>query len=185
MRRMDRYNEEENANKLSRSDKNKELYQNIGRNTKAADVETKFAELAKTHSEDETTKDNGGSLGFINKDTLSESYDELVKAAYKLKDGAYSTKVITTELGYHVILRLETKEKAPLDEIKDTIVEALGAKYLEENQDANVKALQELRKEYNMEITDDELQEKYASYIQNQLNYYAQSGEENSTEETK
>ena len=177
--------DEEKATKETEAKAKIESIINELKNTKDADIQNKFAELAKTHSEDETTKENGGSLGFINKDTLSESYDELVKAAYKLKDGAYSTKVITTELGYHVILRLETKEKAALDEIKDTIIETLGAKYLEENQEANVKALQELRKEYNMEITDDELQEKYASYIQNQLNYYAQSGEENSTEKTK
>ena len=149
-------------------------------NTKAADVATKFAELAKTHSEDETTKENGGSLGFINKDTLDESYTELVEAAYKLKDGKYSTKVITTELGYHVVLRVETKAKAKPDEIKDTIVEKLAATYLEENPEANVKALQEMRKENDVKITDSELQEKYAEYIQNQLNYYEE--QKNSTE---
>ena len=98
-----------------------------------------------------------------------------------LIDGKYSTKVITTELGYHVVLRVESKAKAKLDEIKDTIVEKLAAKYLEENPEANVKALQEMRKDNDVKITDSELQEKYAEYIQNQLNYYDQ--EKNSTEE--
>ena len=46
MRRMDRYNEEENANKLSRSDKNKELYQNIGRNTRF----TSFSDVANANA---------------------------------------------------------------------------------------------------------------------------------------
>ena len=46
MRRMDRYNEEENANKLSRSDKNKELYQNIGRNTRY----TSFSDVANANA---------------------------------------------------------------------------------------------------------------------------------------
>lgn len=146
-------------------------------NTKAGDVEKKFAELAKSHSDDATTKDNGGSLGFINKDTLGSTYDELVTAAYKLKNGKYSTKVITTELGYHVVLRLESKEKAKLDEIKDTIIDTLAKEYLNENKVASVKALQEMRKNYDVKIVDSELQEKYSTYIQNQLNYYEQAEE--------
>ena len=142
--------------------------------TDSKDVATKFAELAKEHSQDESTKENGGSLGFINTDTLGEKYDELVKEAYKLKDGKYTTKVITTELGYHVVLRVESKEKAKLDEIKDTIIEKLAEKYLTENPVANVKALQEMRKEMDVTIVDSDLQERYANYIQNQLNYYTQ-----------
>ena len=147
------------------------------------DVADKFAELAKEQSMDETTKENGGSLGFINKDTLSSEYDELVTAAYKLKDGKYSTSVITTELGYHVVLRTETKEKAKLEDVKEKIVEALSAEYLTENQVASVKALQELRKDYDFEIVDTELKSQYATYIQNLLTYYQQS-ENQSTEGT-
>ena len=131
----------------------------------------KFAELAAEHSMDETTKENGGSLGFINKDTLSSEYAELVDAAYKLKDGKYSTKVITTEIGYHVVLRSETKEKAALNDVKEDIVEELAATYLSKNTVAAVKALQEIRKDYELEIVDSELKSQYAAFIQNQLNY--------------
>ena len=142
------------------------------KNTKKDELATKFAELAKENSEDKSTSSNGGSLGFINKDTLSDEYKELVDAAYKLSDGEYSTKVITTELGYHIILRTETKEKASLEDVKDNILETLGAKYIEENPVVNVKALQELRKEYGVEIIDTDIQSKYAESIQSQLNYY-------------
>ena len=140
--------------------------------TKSGEVADKFAELAAEHSQDESTKDNGGSLGFINKDTLSSAYDELVTAAYKLKDGEYSTSVITTEIGYHVVLRQETKEKASLEDVKDSIVDKLAEKYIEENPVVQVKALQELRKDYDLEIVDTDLQSKYAAYIQNQISYY-------------
>ena len=98
--------------------------------TDKGEVAEKFAELAKEQSMDEGTKENGGSLGFINKDTLSSEYDELVTAAYNLKDGKFSTKVITTELGYHVVLRTETKEKASLEDVKEDIVSDLAADYL-------------------------------------------------------
>lgn len=139
--------------------------------TDKKEIVEKFAELAKEKSMDESTKDNGGSLGFINKNTLSSEYDELVTAAYNLKDGKYSTKVITTELGYHVVLRTETKEKAALNDVKEDIVEELAATYLSKNTVAAVKALQEIRKDYDLEIVDSELKSQYAAYIQNQLNY--------------
>lgn len=140
--------------------------------TKKENIADKFVELAKEHSKDDSTKDNGGSLGFINKDTLSSSYDELVKAAYKLKDGEYTTSVITTELGYHVVLRNETKEKASLEDVKDSIIEDLAAKYLEENPVAQVKGLQAIRDEYEMEIQDTDIKAKYAELIQSQITYY-------------
>lgn len=151
--------------------------------TDEKDLTDKFVELAKEQSQDETTKDNGGSLGFINKTTLSDEYDELVDAAYKLKDGEYSSKVITTELGYHIILRTESKEKASLDEVKDQILEELGAEYLSKNQVAAVEALREIRKEYDFEIVDSELKSQYATYIQNELAYYQQLQEQSSTTE--
>lgn len=46
MRRMDRYNEVENTNKLSRSDKNKDLYQNIENNTRY----TNFTDVANANA---------------------------------------------------------------------------------------------------------------------------------------
>lgn len=139
--------------------------------TDKKEIAEKFAELAKEQSMDESTKENGGSLGFINKDTLSSEYDELVTAAYNLKDGKYSTKVITTELGYHVVLRTETKEKASLEDVKEDITETLASEYLAENSVAAVKALQEIRKDYELEIVDSELKSQYAAYMQSLLNY--------------
>ncbi len=150
--------------------------------TAKGEVADKFAELAKAQSMDEGTKNNGGSLGFINKNTLSKEYDELVTAAYNLKDGKYSTKVVTTELGYHVILRTETKEKASLEDVKEDIIEELAADYLEENTVAQIKALQEIRKDYELEIVDSELKSQYAAYMQNLLNYYIE--QDNSTDST-
>ena len=149
------------------------------KNTKKSDIADKFAELASEYSEDTARKDKGGSLGFINKDTLTSEYKELVDEAYKLKDGEYTTKLVTTELGYHVIYRAETKEKASLEDVKDTILDTLADKYIEENPVANVKALQELRKEYDVEIVDSDIQTEYAKDIQNQLNYYQQQANQN------
>ena len=137
--------------------------------TKKADMSTKFAELAKELSEDDATKEKGGALGKINKTTLDSKYDELVEAAYSIKDGDYSTKVITTELGYHVIYRTKSHEKASLEDSEESIIKTLANKLLSDDPSIIVNSLTHYRKELGMEIQDDELQTQYAYYIQNQL----------------
>lgn len=132
-------------------------------------VKETFTNLAKEYSEDTSTKEDGGSLGYINNGTLSSSYDEIVKTALKLKDGEYSTEVITTELGYHVIFREASKEKASFEEVQDTIRETLATDLMGEDTTIGVKALQDLRKSYGMDIVDSEIQSQYAAYIQNAL----------------
>ena len=74
------------------------------------DIEEVFASLVEEYSEDESTIDDGGALGRINYGTLGDRY-ELVSAAAELEVGEYSTEVITTELGYHVILKLTNMTK--------------------------------------------------------------------------
>ncbi len=128
-----------------------------------------FNNLAKEYSEDSSTKEDGGSLGYINDGTLSSSYDEIIKNAFQLKDGEFSTEVITTELGYHVIFREASKEKASFEDVKDTILEKLANELLNKDATLSIKAMQELRKEYGMDIIDSEIQNQYAKYIQNSL----------------
>ena len=139
---------------------------------KAADqskiVET-FSELAKEYSNDDSSKDDGGNLGFINTDTLGSNYDKLVEEAYKLKDGEYSSNIVETELGYHLVYRTETKEKADLESVRDKILDSLVSDYLRENQEAYIKSMQAVRKEYGMDIIDDDLSTNYTNYIQNSL----------------
>lgn len=132
-------------------------------------VKETFTNLAKEYSEDASTKEDGGSLGYINNGTLSSSYDEIVKKAFELKDGEYSSEVITTELGYHVIFREASKEKASFEDVKDTIIETLSQNLMSEDTTIHAKALQALRKEYGMDIVDSEIQKQYATYMQNAL----------------
>ena len=141
-----------------------------------------FKQLAKEYSEDEATKDNGGSLGAINTDTLSSSYDELLEAARKLEDGKYSTELITTELGYHVIYKESTAEKPALEEVKDDILEKLGQEKIDDDATINITAMEELRKKYGMEIQDSDLKEKYSNYIANSIAAARESGQETTAE---
>lgn len=173
--------DEEKANAEAEAKEKVEAIISELKKTDKNEVADKFAELAAEKSMDETTKENGGSLGFINKDTLSSEYAELVDAAYKLKDGKYSTKVITTEIGYHVIYRSETKEKAALEDVKEDILTTLAAEYLSENSIAAIRGLQAVRDEYKFEIVDSELKTQYAEYIQSALNYYQEQDNQSTT----
>lgn len=131
------------------------------------DIEETFAELAKEYSEDEATKNDGGAIGKINYGSFDDKYDELISAAVDLKVGSYSTKVITTELGYHVILKTAQDEKKSLEELKDEIITILGEEYSEENYTSiGFNSLQHYRKEYGMDIVDDELAKQYSNYVQ-------------------
>ncbi len=172
--------------KKAKEDEAKKKAEDIIKELKKSDskkIKDTFKQLAEKNSEDEATKGNGGSLGYINKDTLDSSYKELVDAAYKLKDGEYSKSVITTELGYHIIYREASKEKAKLKDVKDSIVEKLATEYKTKNPVAAVKALQEIRKKYDMEIVDSELKTQYAKYIQNQLAQAQQQAQQQSQQQ--
>ena len=104
---------------------------------------------------------------------LEEAYKNEMK---NLKDGEYSTSVITTELGYHVILKTKSYEKDTLENLKESILKTLADKYIKDNSSSvGLNALQHYRKEYGMEIQDDEIKKQYSNYIQNALASIASS----------
>ncbi len=82
-----------------------------------------FADLAKEHSQDPGSKDEGGELGFFARGKMVKEFDE---AVFELKDGERSTPVKTYH-GYHIIERLEYKEgrevdfEETADEVKEMI----------------------------------------------------------------
>lgn len=129
-----------------------------------------FKKLVKEYSEDEATKEKDGNLGYINYGDLDDAYDELLDAAYKLKDGKYSTEVITTELGYHVIFRNASKEKDKLEDIKDDIIETLANEKLSTDTTLSLTAMKYYRKLYNLKIVDSELDRQYGIYLNNLAN---------------
>ena len=144
----------------------------------AEDVSKTFKELAKKNSDDEATNENGGDLGYINTDTLSSDYDGFADAAYKLNDGEYTKEPVKTSIGYHIILRVKSKEKAKLEDVKDKIIETLSNELISNDATTSINALQDIRKKYDMEIKDSELNKQYSNYIQNAL---SQALEQNSS----
>lgn len=139
------------------------------------DIESVFASLAEEYSEDDDTKDDGGNLGEINIGDLDSNYDELIRAASELEDGEYSTEVITTELGYHVILKTATGEKASYDDSLEDMKDAITQDKLSEDQSLMVDAIRYYRDLYELDIVDSEMDSQYSIYMNNLINTYSSS----------
>ncbi len=93
-----------------------------------------FSTLAKESSMDESSKDNGGDLGWFEKrDMLEIIYDEVSK----LKKGEFTKSPIQTQFGWHVIKLNDTRE-APLpsfDEKKTELKTTLQKRKLKQHLD--------------------------------------------------
>lgn len=123
----------------------------------------KFEDLAKEYSSDEATKENGGSLGFINKGAYGSS--EFDNEAFSLNIGAYSNVPVKTNEGYEIILVNSEKDKKKLEEVKDDIIATIAKEEISKNSSIQIDALIELRKEYGTDIIDDEINVNYNKYM--------------------
>ncbi len=133
---------------------------------KKLDAGEDFATLAKENSDDSSNASKGGDLGYFNTGAMVEEFE---KAAYQLKLNEYTKEPVKTKFGYHIILKTGEKEKASLEDSKETIISKLSAEKIENDKALSINALVELRKSYGMKIEDSELKSQYEKYISNQL----------------
>lgn len=125
-----------------------------------------FDDLAKEYSDDTSNKDKGGDLGYFNTGDMLEEFE---KAAFDLKKGKYTTTPVKTKYGYHIILKTDEKEKPSLEDKKEEIINTLVSEAKSNDTALSINALVELRKEYGMNIEDDEMSKLYSTYISNSL----------------
>lgn len=125
-----------------------------------------FDDLAKEYSDDTSNKDKGGDLGYFNTGDMLEEFE---KAAFALKKGKYTTTPVKTKYGYHIILKTDEKEKPSLEDKKEEIINTLVSEAKSNDTALSINALVELRKEYSMNIEDDEMSKLYSTYISNSL----------------
>ncbi|CAH0526595.1 peptidylprolyl isomerase [Vibrio hippocampi] len=83
-----------------------------------------FAALAKEKSEDIGSSEEGGSLGWIERDVMDPAFEE---AAFALKNVGDHTGLVKSDFGYHIIQldQVKASETKPLAEVKDEIVAEL------------------------------------------------------------
>ena len=82
-----------------------------------------FSQLAKEYSEDTSTKNEGGDLGYFSKGQMIKSFEE---AAFNMEKGQISDLIKTT-YGYHIIKVEDIKEERlkDLNEVRDQISDKL------------------------------------------------------------
>lgn len=122
-----------------------------------------FSELAKEYSTDESSKENGGDLGYFNTGDMVEEFEQ---AAYALDVNEYTTEPVKTTYGYHIIMKTGQKEKPSYEKSKDTIVEKLVEEKKNNDSTISVKAMIALREKYNIKIKDKTIKSDYNSYIE-------------------
>lgn len=153
------------SNGRSEEEAEKEAKEIIKRLDKGED----FSEIAKEKSDDPGSKDNGGDLGYFGK---GETVKEFEDAAYALNVDEYTKEPVKTSYGYHIILKTGQKDKAELKDVKDTIIDKIVEKKINEDKLIAVTALEKIRKDYGLKINDSILKREYKEYIQEQKDYY-------------
>lgn len=103
-------------------------------------------------------------LGFQGQSSSLES--AYIDALVAMEDGTYSTEPVKTSYGYHIIHKIKT---STMEDLRETIIETLSEDLLEEDPYISYKAFDELRKDKNLEIYDENLKKQYEEYI-NELN---------------
>ena len=113
--------------------------------TKAADIlkEVKggkdFAALAKEHSQDPGSAQNGGDLGFFQQGQMVGPFNDV---AFALAPGAVSD-LVETDFGFHIIKVAEKQapRTVPLDEVRPQLEQYLERQNREQQTDAFVNGL--------------------------------------------
>jgi foldase protein PrsA len=124
-----------------------------------------FDKLAKEYSDDTSTASKGGDLGWISTD--EDFVQEFLDAAFKLEKGKYSSSPVKTTHGYHIIYKTDEKDKPEYDDVKQDIIDKLVEEKLDEDSSLYYDTLEEIRKDYDMDIVDSELAKLYKEYMKN------------------
>ena len=99
-----------------------------------------------------------------------KSYNANLESAYmeamqKLENNSYSKEPVKTSYGYHVIYRIDQKEKPALDDVKEEIIDSLVSEKKSEDKNISYVALDKMREESGLKFSDTVLEKKYNTYM--------------------
>ncbi len=152
----------DNASNTEAKEKAEKILNDIKEDIKKGTSATEAFEKYKDNSE-VTFQD----LDYFNKGDMVEEFE---KAAFALKKGGYTDSPVKTTYGYHLIVKLDEKEKDSLENLNDSIKETLAEKLIEDDVTTEVNAMVELRKKHGANFQDSKLEEQYNRYINSLLN---------------
>ncbi len=96
--------------------------------------------------------------------SLESTYLEECK---NLKVGSYSKTPVLTSYGYHIVYKIDQKDKPKLDDVKDDVIEVLAGEKKSADTNLYYKSLVHMREEANLEFVDTKLADEYKTYISN------------------
>jgi len=99
--------------------------------------------------------------------SLEQAYLDEMK---NLEVGKYSTKPVETSYGYHIVYKIEQKEKPSKEEVNDTMLDELYQQKYAENTNLYNETLFKIREEKKLKFEDSLLEEKYKNYKEVTLN---------------
>ena len=99
-----------------------------------------------------------------------KSYNANLESAYmeamqKLENNSYSKEPVKTSYGYHVIYRIDQKEKPALEDVKEEIIDSLVSEKKSEDKNISYVALDKMREESGLKFSDIVLEKKYNTYM--------------------
>ena len=129
-------------------------------------------------------------IGKLNKgtswdDVVSEYSDKIIKeelgymafnadleSAYlkeckNLKVGSYSKTPVLTSYGYHIVYKIDQKDKPELDDVKDDIKDILAEKKKTDDKNLYNKSLINMREEAGLSFVDTKFEDEYKKYVKN------------------
>lgn len=121
-----------------------------------------FAELAQKYSVDNTTASTGGKKAAF--DSTDKNVDSTFKdAAYKLKDGEFTTTPVKTTSGYEVIQMIKHPAKGTFKASKAALTAVLYQKW-ESSTTVMKNVISQVLKDENVKIKDKDLQSALNAY---------------------
>lgn len=75
-----------------------------------------FEDLAREYSEDTGSKDNGGIIDFVTRDTLDPAYGDVIFD--KLSNGQIYDELVESQFGWHIIKKLDERGEGDTKEVK-------------------------------------------------------------------
>lgn len=144
----------------SASDKDKKAAENLAKEIISKLNDGKSFDEVKDEYKDKITYEE---LGY-------KSYNANLESAYmdamqKLDNNSYSKEPVKTSYGYHVIYRIDQKDKPTLDDVKDEIIDSLVSEKKSEDKNISYIALDKMREEAGLKFSDTVLEKKYNTYM--------------------
>lgn len=98
-----------------------------------------------------------------------KAYNASLESAYmeamqKLENNSYTKEPVQTSYGYHVIYRIDQKEKPSLEDVKEEIITSLVSEHKSKDTSVQYKALDKMREDAKLKFTDTVLEKKYETY---------------------